>query len=78
MSSLEQRVAYMEGRMEDHAELFADIRAEMRDLRAESRAEFRALRVEMDRRFTWTIGLLIGVLLGMAGLAFQISRLQPL
>ena len=40
--------------------------------------EASALRVEMDRRFTWTIGLLIGVLLGMAGLAFQISRLQPL
>jgi hypothetical protein len=82
MSSLEQRVAYMEGRMEDHAALCTDIRAELRELRAETRAEFRSLRTEMDRRFTWTIGLLVAVLMavlsGMAGLAFQISRLQPL
>jgi hypothetical protein len=81
MSSLEQRVAYMEGRMEDHAALFADIRAEMRGLRAEMTGEFRALRTEMDRRFTWTIGLLVTVLVtvltGMAGLAYQIARLHP-
>ena len=78
MNSLEQRVAYMEGRMEDHSDLFVDIRAELRDLRAESRGEFMALRAEMDRGFTWTISLLIGVLMGIAGLAFQISRLQTL
>ena len=78
MSSLEQRISYMEGRMEDHGAVFADIRAELRDLRAESRAEFKATRAEMDRRFTWTTGLLIGVLMGLAGLAFQISGLQPL
>lgn len=78
MNSLDQRVAYLEGRMEDHAALFADIRAEMRALRAEMRDEFRGLRTEMDRRFTWMLGLLVGVLMGMVGLAFQISRLQPL
>ena len=85
MSSLDERVAYIEGRMEDHAALFADIRAEMRDLRANIRAEMTGLRgemtafrTEMDRRFTWMIGLLVGVLMGMVGLAFQIARLQPL
>jgi hypothetical protein len=82
MSSLEPRVAYMKGRMEDDAALFADIRAELRDLRVETRGEFRALRTEMARRFTWTIGLLVAVLVallsGMVSLAFQISRLQPL
>jgi hypothetical protein len=59
-----------------------DVRAELRELRAETRSEFRALRAEMDRRFTWTIGLLVAVLIavlsGMASLAFQISRLQPI
>jgi hypothetical protein len=104
MSSFEQRVAYMEGRMEDHAALFADIRADMRAIRVEMRAEltglrtdmasechamrtemaaeFRAMRTEMDRRFTWAMGLLVTVLVtvltGMAGLAYQIARLQSL
>ena len=68
--------------MEDHAALFADIRAELRGLRAEMRGEFTVLRAEMDRRFTWTIGLLVGVfvsvLMGMVGLAFQISRIPNL
>ena len=65
--------------MEDHAAWCADIRAELRDLRVETRSEIRALRTEMDRRFTWTIGLLITILIavlsGMVGLAFQISNL---
>jgi hypothetical protein len=78
MSSLEQRVAYLEGRMEDHAALFADIRAELRGLRVEVRGELMALRTEMDRRSTWMIGLLVGILMGLVGLAFQISRLQAL
>ena len=30
MRNLDERVAYMEGRMEDHAALMADIRVEMR------------------------------------------------
>ena len=64
--------------MDDHAALFADIRAELRGLRAEVRGELMALRTEMDRRSTWMIGLLVGVLMGLVGLAFQISRLQPL
>ena len=85
MSSLDERIAYIEGRMEDEAALFADIRAEMRETRGEMTAfrtdltaELRSFRTEMDRRFTWMIGLLVGVLMGMVGLAFQIARLQPL
>lgn len=96
MSSLDERVAYVEGRMEDHSALFADIRAEMREMRGEMtafrtemkaeltvfRIEFtgdvRGLRTEMDRRFTWTIGLLMGVLIAMVGMMFQMARLQSL
>lgn len=79
MGSLDERVAYVEGRMEDHTVLMADIRVEMRDLRS----DMRDLRAEMDRRFdrvdqkfTWLVGILVGVLLAIVGLAFQVARLQ--
>jgi hypothetical protein len=86
MASLDERVAYLEGRMEDHTALMTDIRGEMRDLRADMRAEMRDLRTEMDRRFDridrktdrqfmWLVGMLVGVLTGLGGLAFQIARL---
>jgi hypothetical protein len=75
--------------MEDHAELIADVRAEMRQLRSEVRSDFKDLRVEMDRRFdrvdqkidrqfTWLAGVLVGVLLALVGLAVQVAHLQPL
>lgn len=85
MGSLDERIAYIEGRMEDHAALFADIRAEMREMRGEMSAfrtdvtaELRSFRTEMDRRFTWTISLLVGVLMAMVGVVFQIARWQSL
>ena len=83
MRSLDERVAYVEGRMEDHA-LMADIRVEMRDLRAEMRADFRELRSEMnlrfdriDQKFTWLVGMFVALLLGLLGVALQVARLQP-
>jgi hypothetical protein len=71
--------------MDDHTTLMADIRMEMRELRADVRSEMKDLRAEMDRRFdrvdqrfTWLVGILVGVLLAIVGLAFQVARLQPL
>jgi hypothetical protein len=32
---------------------------------------------KVDRQFMWLVGILVGVLLGLAGLAFQVARLQP-
>ena len=84
MASLDERVAYLEGRMEDHTALIADVRTEMRGLRSELRSEMKDLRAEMDRRFdrvdqkfTWLVGVLVGVLLALVGLAVQVARLQP-
>jgi predicted nucleic acid-binding Zn-ribbon protein len=65
MGSLDERVAYVEGRMEDQRSLIGDIRSEvrdlrvemrdvrveMRDLRTEVRADIRDLRSEMNLRF---------------------------
>ncbi len=91
MGSVDERVAYLEGRMEDHTALMADLRGDMRGVRAEMatlrsdmRADMRDLRAEMDRRFdrvdqkfTWLVGVLVGVLLALVGLAVQVARLQP-
>lgn len=61
MATLDERVAYLEGRGEDHAGAMSefrldirDLRAEMRDLRGEMsnlRGEMSDLRGEMNRRF---------------------------
>jgi len=74
MKSLDDRVACMEGRMEDHTALMADIRADMRGLRS----EVHRLDHKIDRHFMWLAGILIGVLTALGGLAFQVARLQPL
>ena len=85
MESLDERVAYVEGRMEDHTALMADIRADMRELRSDIRADMTELRSEIhridhtiDRHFMWLAGLLVGILTALAGLAIQVARLQPL
>jgi hypothetical protein len=71
--------------MEDHTTLMADIRADMRGLRIEMRAEMTELRSEIhrldhkiDRHFMWLVGILVGVLTALGGLALQVARLQPL
>ena len=74
MESLDERVAYLKGRMEDHTALMADIRADMRELRS----EIHRLDHKMDRHFMWLAGILVGVLTALAGLALQLARLQPL
>lgn len=76
MESVEARVAYLEGRMEDYTVLIADIRADMRGLRSDMRAELSELRQRIDRHFTWLVGVLVGMLLALVGLALQVARLQ--
>ena len=78
MAGLDERVAYLEGRMEDHSALMADIRSEMRALRSDMDRRFDHLDQKIDRRFTWLVGVLVGVLLALVSLALQVSRLQPL
>ena len=83
--AVDERVAYLEGRMEDHTALIADIRVEMRELRSDLRSEMRDLRAEMDRRFdrvdqkfTWLVGMFMALLLALLGLSVQVARLQPI
>lgn len=85
MGSVDERVAYLEGRMEDHSALMADIRGELRVLRTDmdhrfERVDQRFDRVDqkIDRQFMWLVGILVGVVLGLVGLAFQVAGLQPL
>lgn len=85
MESLDERVAYLEGRMEDHTALMADIRGDMRALRSDIRADMTELRSaihrvdhKIDRHFMWLAGLMVGMLTALAGLAIQVARLRPL
>ena len=47
MPRLEERVAYLEGKTEDHTRAIGDVRNDVRDLRAEMIARFE----HVDRRF---------------------------
>jgi len=76
MQTLEQRVAYLEGRGEEHAASIGEVRLDVRDVRAEVR-DFRA---EMNRRFdqvdvkfTWTIGFQFATLLAVIGALLNLS-----
>lgn len=94
--ALGQRVAQLEGQMQDQAGTLGEVKRAIDDLRADIKADTRDLRAEMrdlrseidrrfgrvdqkiDRQFTWLVGILVGVLLALVGLGFQIVRLQPL
>ena len=58
MATIEERVAYLEGRMQDHTALWDNLRDSVIDLRAdmnrrfeEVRTEFADVRSDMNRRF---------------------------
>ena len=74
MPSLEERVACLEGRMEDHMGAFGDLRAdiaevrgEIGDLRKQMDRWFDALEQKLDRHFTWLVGIQVAVLVAVAG-----------
>ena len=48
-----------------------NVEQDIRALRTEMRTEIRDLRAEMNGRFTWLYGLMVAVLLGVAGLWFK-------
>jgi ABC-type phosphate transport system permease subunit len=62
LQNLDQRVAYLEGRMENHTALMADIRAEMRELRSAIERGFERADQKTDRHFMWLVGLVLSVL----------------
>ena len=68
MATLEERVAFLEGRGEEHAAAITEVRLDVRELRAETRE----LRGEMNRRFdqvdakfTWLIGFQFATLMAV-------------
>jgi len=81
MPTIEERVAYLEGRMQDHSALWTELRNGVNDLRtdmnrrfAEVRTEFDDVRVDLhrlddkvDRHFVWLTGTLVTSVLVMMG-----------
>ena len=81
MPNLDERVALLEGRVQEQAASMADIRAsgaelrqefralreEMRQFREEMRQEIRDLRRDMDRRFAWVVGIMVTGFVAMIG-----------
>lgn len=63
MGALEERVAYLEGRGEEHAAAIGEVRADIRELRADMHrrfdhmdGRFERLEIRFDTRFMWLIG----------------------
>jgi len=59
MGALEERVACLEGRGEEHAAAMGEVRADIRDLRADMNRRFDYLEQRFDQtdtKFMWLIG----------------------
>ncbi len=75
MATLEERVAYLEGRGEEHAAAIGevrhdvrDVRADVRDLRTEMNRRFDqvdARFIQMDAKFAWLIGFQFATFMAM-------------
>jgi len=76
MQALEQRVAYLEGRGEEHASSITEVRFDVRDVRAEIRdfrAEVNRRFDQVDVKFTWMIGFQFATLLAVIGALLNLS-----
>ena len=80
MASLDERVAYLEGQLEDHVgtvtSLREDVRAhadlrsvrdEVRNFRDEVRQELVRADDKHSRHFTWLVGIQVAVLIAVLG-----------
>ena len=70
MAALEQRVAYLEGRVNEHAQYFPDLKTDMRDLRADIRrveGRIDALDEKVSKHFLWLVGMQITTLVAIVG-----------
>ncbi len=78
MRDVNDRVMYLERRMEDHTALMADLRSEMRDLRSEmtnlrSTVEggFSRLDQKIDRHFMWLVGIMVTAFAAFIGMTYR-------
>lgn len=74
MPTVEERIAFVEGRQQDHFATLDDLRTTVRDLRADMnrqfadvRSEIRTLSDRVDRQFTWLVGLQVASMVAMLG-----------
>jgi uncharacterized coiled-coil protein SlyX len=79
MATLEERVAYLEGRGEEHAAAITEVRLDVRELRVEVRdlrgemnhrfehveGRFDRLETRFDTRFMWMIGFQFATLMAV-------------
>jgi hypothetical protein len=59
--SLEERVARIEGILEQVDKRLNHLESEMRELRSEMRGEIRELRRDLNNRFFWLLGVQISM-----------------
>lgn len=72
MPSVEERLAYLEGKAEDHRAVSGDLRSAVVDvrnsiteLRAQMDRRFETLDQKVDRNFNWTVGIQVAGLLAV-------------
>lgn len=72
MGALDERVAYLEGRGEEHAAAIMEVRldvrelrAEVRDLRGEMNRRFDQADAKFDTKFSWMIGFQFATLMAV-------------
>ena len=70
MSGIEERVALLEGRVQELREVRAELLTEIRQLRDEMNRRFEAIDRRFDgaeRRFTWLVGMMVTGFLAVIG-----------
>ena len=72
--TLEERVAYLEGQVSEHAHTLVDIRESIRQLERRCEARFdvvdrrlESLNEKVDRHFTWLVGIQVTTLIAIVG-----------
>jgi hypothetical protein len=74
MSTLEERVAYLEGQVSEYTHILVDIRDSIRQLERRFDARLdgvdrrtEALEDKMSRQFSWVVGIQVTTLLAIVG-----------
>jgi hypothetical protein len=67
MPTLEERIAYLEGKFGEHAGSITDLRDSIRLMDQRLDAKIDRLDTKVDRQFVWTIGIQVTVLLAVIG-----------
>ena len=71
---MEKRIATLEVIADQTTKSIDRLDRSISEFRSELRADLRELRSDVDRKFTWVIGTLFGILLGMLGLMAKMAN----